>query len=116
MNGAYKIKYIWKIKVPFKIKNFMWFLHRKVILTKDNLVKKNWQGNTSCCFCDKEEFIQHLFFEYPLAKIVWRLVYMTFGIPPPKNVKNLFGNWLAGIDKIHVKQIRVSVRAIIWAL
>jgi hypothetical protein len=24
---------------------------------------------------------------------------MTFGLPPPKNVKNLFGNWLAGIDK-----------------
>jgi hypothetical protein len=34
-------RYIWKMKVPLKIKVFMWFLHRKVILTKDNLVKKN---------------------------------------------------------------------------
>jgi hypothetical protein len=99
-----------------QIKIFMRFLHRKVILTKDNLVKRNWQGNTSCCFYDKEESIQHLFFECPLAKIVWRLFHMTFGIPPPKNVKNLFGNWLAGIDKIFVKQIRVGVCAIIWDL
>jgi hypothetical protein len=41
---------------------------------------------------------------------------MTFGLPPPKNVKNLFCNWLAGIDKRDVKQIRVGVCAIIWAI
>jgi hypothetical protein len=37
----YLKKYIWKMKVPLKIKIFMWFLHRKVILTKDNLIKRN---------------------------------------------------------------------------
>jgi hypothetical protein len=41
---------------------------------------------------------------------------MTFGLAPPKNVTNLFGNWLAGIDKRDVKQIRIGVCAIIWAL
>jgi hypothetical protein len=30
-------KYIWKIKVPLKIRIFMSFVHKKVILTKDNL-------------------------------------------------------------------------------
>jgi len=35
------LKYIWKIKVPLKIRIFIWFLHRKEILTKDNLVKRN---------------------------------------------------------------------------
>jgi hypothetical protein len=56
----YHKKYIWKIKVPLKIKVFMWFLHRKVILTKDNLVKRNWNGNESCYFCDNKESIQHV--------------------------------------------------------
>jgi hypothetical protein len=37
----YLKKYIWKMKVPLKIKVFMWFLHRKVILTKDDLIKNN---------------------------------------------------------------------------
>jgi hypothetical protein len=50
----YLKKYIWKMKVPLKIKVFMWFLHRKVILTKDNLVKRNWNDNESCCFCDNK--------------------------------------------------------------
>jgi hypothetical protein len=37
----YLKKYIWKMKVPLKIKVFMWFFNRKVILTKDNLLKRN---------------------------------------------------------------------------
>jgi hypothetical protein len=37
----YLKRYIWKMKVPLKIKVFIWFLHWKVILTKDNLVKRN---------------------------------------------------------------------------
>jgi len=32
---------IWKIKIPLKIKIFLWFLQRGVVLTKDNLAKKN---------------------------------------------------------------------------
>jgi hypothetical protein len=34
-------RYIWKTKFPLKIKIFMWFLHKKVIVTKNNLVKRN---------------------------------------------------------------------------
>ena len=34
-------KFIWKMKVPLKIRIFMWFLFRKVILTKDNLARRN---------------------------------------------------------------------------
>ena len=38
MNGhtKYLQKYLWKLKMPLKIKVFMWFLHQKVVLTKDN--------------------------------------------------------------------------------
>jgi hypothetical protein len=32
---------IWKMKIPLKTKNFGWYLCRGVILTKDNLVKRN---------------------------------------------------------------------------
>ena len=34
-------KHVWKVKVPLKIKVFMWFVHKQVILTKDNLAKRN---------------------------------------------------------------------------
>ena len=38
-------KRIWKLKIPLKIKNFLWYLKRGVILTKNNLAKRNWQEN-----------------------------------------------------------------------
>jgi hypothetical protein len=47
----YLRKYLWKVKVPLKIKNFMWFLSNKVLLTKDNLAKRNWNGCMKCVFC-----------------------------------------------------------------
>jgi hypothetical protein len=112
----YLRKYIWKIKVPLKIKIFMWFLHHKVILTKDNLAKRNWEGSKTCVFCDKDESIQHLFFECPLAKTVWRIIFLAFSISPPSNITNLFGNWLSGIAKKDLIQIRVGVCAIVWAI
>jgi hypothetical protein len=31
--------------VPFKIKICMWFLHRKLLVTKDNFAKRNWEGS-----------------------------------------------------------------------
>jgi hypothetical protein len=33
--------YLWKIKIPLKIKVVLWLLYRDAILTKDNLVKRN---------------------------------------------------------------------------
>jgi hypothetical protein len=38
-------KDFWKLKIPLKIKVFMWYLKRGVTLTKDNLARRNWPGN-----------------------------------------------------------------------
>jgi hypothetical protein len=79
----YLRKYIWKMKDPLKFKIFMWFLPKKVILTRDNIAKQNWQGNKKY-FYDRDESIQHLFFDCSLARIIWRLVHMAFSITPRK--------------------------------
>ena len=109
-------KYIWKLKVPLKIRIFMWFMYRRVLLTKVNLSRKNWQGSTKCCFCDKAETVQHLFISCPMAQVIWRIVYMAFNIIPPKNITNLFGNWLSGVTKKDKSNIRVGVCALLWAI
>jgi hypothetical protein len=51
----------WKLKLPLKIKIFLWYLEKGVTLTKDNLIKRNWKGEGRCCFCYSNETIQHLF-------------------------------------------------------
>jgi hypothetical protein len=54
---------IWQLRVPLKIKKFIWYLYKGVVLTKDNLVKRNWTGSKHCSFCMTNETIQHLFFD-----------------------------------------------------
>ena len=63
-------KHVWAVKVLLKIKVFMWFVHKQVILTKDNLTKRKWTGSTRCSFCDQDETIKHLFLDCPLAKVL----------------------------------------------
>jgi hypothetical protein len=36
------MKHIWKRKISPKIEIFMWLLENNVLLTKENLVKRNW--------------------------------------------------------------------------
>jgi hypothetical protein len=72
---------------------------KKVILTKDNLIKRKWRGNKLCCFCNTQETIQHLFFDCHVARFAWRCVFFAFNIPPPHNAKDIFGNWLRGVPR-----------------
>lgn len=60
-------RFLWKLKVPLKIKVFLWFLSKGVILTKYNLVKRNWHGNEKCCFCDNQE-------QYNIFSLTMRLL------------------------------------------
>ena len=57
----FRHKMIWKLKIPLKIKIFLWFLERGILLTKDNLAKKNWTGSQKYCGCNSNETIEHLF-------------------------------------------------------
>ena len=109
-------KYVWKVKVPLKVKVFMWFVHKQVILTKDNLAKRNWIGPTRCSFCDRDETIKHLFLDCPLAKILWRTVHIAFNITPPNSVNTLFGIWLNGIEPDLARHTRVGVCALLWTI
>lgn len=44
--------FLWKIKVPAKIKVFMWLANMKSILTRDSLAKKGWKGEKDVSFVD----------------------------------------------------------------
>jgi hypothetical protein len=80
MNGhtVFLHKHIWKIKVPPKIKIFVWFLHKKLILTKYNLAKRNRDDCKKCVFCDANESINP--FGCPLSRLIWRTIQFTFSV------------------------------------
>jgi hypothetical protein len=91
-NGVRVSHEIWQVKIPIKIKIFLWYLKKGVILTNDNFARRNWTGDTSCSFCHSPETIQH-FFSCSYAKFLWRAVYLLFGISPPQSTEELFNSW-----------------------
>jgi len=100
-NGVRVSQDLWQIKIPSRIKIFLWYLKRGVILTKDNLARRNWNGDKSCCFCHYPETIQHLFFQCYHARFLWRAVHLMFGLSPPLSIDDLFANWSKGGSKRH---------------
>lgn len=68
--GSYH-KEVWKSKILAKIQIFLWLVLNNAILTKDNLVKRKWQGTPTCYFCNMNETTSHLLFQCNMAKAVW---------------------------------------------
>jgi hypothetical protein len=62
------------------------------------------------------ESVEHLFISYPFARMIWRMIYFAYNIPPPTNVSNMFGNWLNGVDKKNKARIRIGISAICWSI
>jgi hypothetical protein len=107
---------LWKLKIPLRIKVFGWYLRKGVVLTKDNLAKRNWHGSKKCVFCHQDETIKHLFFQCRLARSIWSVIQVASTLFPPRSITNIFGNWLNGIDNRFKKHIRVGAIAFIWSL
>lgn len=109
-------KVIWKLKAPLKIKVFLWYLKRGVILTKDNLAKRNWKGSLKCCFCHKNETIRHLLFDCHFARRVWDFIFLAFGISRPSNIHNMFGNWIGGFGNDHKGLALLGAATVCWSI
>jgi hypothetical protein len=84
-------KKIWKMKIPLKNKIFAWYLRRGVILTKDNLIKRNWH-KTCIFFCLQDEIIKHFFFHCNFARSIWSVTQAASGLYTPTSIANIFGN------------------------
>ena len=110
------LTYACTLKIPLKIKIFFWYLLKRVLLTKNNIAKKNWDGSHKCYFCNCNEMIQHLFFDCHHAKILWRVVAVATGLPPPSSVAHMSSTWLLDIDAKQRKLILVGVAALCWAI
>jgi hypothetical protein len=80
---VYDNKKIWKMKIPLKNNFFAWYLRRGVIVTKDNLIKRNWHGSSSCVFCTRDETIKHLFFQCSFACSIWSVIQVASGLYTP---------------------------------
>jgi len=93
-NSGNRFKHVWKAKIPYKIKIFMWLVENNAVLTKGNLLKRHWVGSPTCHFCFENESIDHLFFQCPVAKTTWGTIGTCIGTTTiPRNLQQYF-SWI----------------------
>jgi hypothetical protein len=115
-NGVRVSQDIWQVKIPSRIKIFLWYLKRGVILTDDNLSRRNWNGDKSCAFCHYPETIQHLFLDCYYAKFLWRAVHLMFGISAPLSMEDLFVTWSKMGSKPQNALLLTTASALCWTI
>ena len=87
-----------------------------VVLTKDNLARRNWNADTRCSFCHSPKSIHHLFIECFYTKFLWRTVHLVFGISPPLSIDDLFVNWSKVGGTIHSSLLLTAASALCWTI
>ena len=82
--GIYHYRKLWKIKVPLKVKIFMWLVQNNSILTRDNLTRRGWQGDARCAFCSEPESVNIFSLTAPrlvMSGVWWRWWLMPIAGP-----------------------------------
>lgn len=104
----------WKAKIPYKIKIFLWLLEQGEVPTKDNMRKRNWNGDPTCRFCAATETVDHLFFQCPIAKVTWGIGAHSIGANNiPININQYF--WVDIHLPKHKHFHAFGLAAICWA-
>jgi hypothetical protein len=116
-NEVVPYKFMWKVKIPLRIKTFLWLMLKKSILTRDVLLQRGGKCEKKCLFCGCNETIDHLFFKCPLARYIWNVVSCTFGLKFQfDSADHCISNWLKGFGGEKKEILAVGVAAIIYSI
>jgi hypothetical protein len=93
----------------------MWLVEQNAILTKDNLMKKKWQGNPGCYLYGENESVDHLFFTCPVTKVTWGIIALCFGQNTRPPSYNKFWIWIEMAVPGGENMWLFGLAAVIWA-
>ena len=107
-------RFLWKVKIPLRVRTFLWLVLKKSILTRDVLLHRGGECESKCLFCGMDESISHLFFLCPLARYIWNVVSCAFGVNCQfQNIDQGIA-WLNGFGKKKRNILSVGMASIIW--
>ena len=66
-----KFNWIWRARIPPKVKVFLWQASRGRLPTGDQIRKRNDPGSDRCALCGMREDTSHIFFNCVLANLFW---------------------------------------------
>ncbi|GAA0162643.1 hypothetical protein LIER_18687 [Lithospermum erythrorhizon] len=66
---------MWDIKIPSKVKHFLWRAVHNILPTVDNLVKRKVNLEQGCKFCNNQrEYIMHVFNDCAFSQEICRIL------------------------------------------
>jgi hypothetical protein len=99
-----------------KILIFIWLVAQKSILTKDNMLKRRWQGNLWYYFCGSIEIVDDLLFTCHITNVIWGIVAICFHQHDRPSSYEQFRLWikkaLSGRDLVFM----LGLAPICWAI
>lgn len=103
---------IWKLKVPPKVRNFLWRLGRNCIPTRDVLISRGLEVPSLCPFCGEfEETNLHLFADCITASAVWSALSVPQLLAHEAATTDSFHSWFFSV----LQQLQGDLR-VVWAM
>lgn len=110
-------KYMWRLKVPSKVKFFLWFIIRDRLLITDNLIKKGMCLPNICLLCyQEEETANHILLHCPYSKEVQDAVLNEIGVTQvfPRSIREFFGGWHLRRALLKIRKALSLVLPTVW--
>ncbi|KAK1607529.1 hypothetical protein QYE76_031202 [Lolium multiflorum] len=94
---------VWEIKVPLKVRIFLWQLSKRRLPSNDNIRRRKGPSNGTCALCLEVEDNNHIFFRCPLARFMWSAVRDLLGCSwNPSCFADIFrlGSFWLGVETV----------------
>lgn len=112
---------LWKIKVPGRIKVFLWKIAKNILPTKSLIYKRTGIGNEFCLACNTDhETVDHIFWKCSEVKDIWKEFLHWWDIPISSvHLYQVFNFW--SILKLNTnvklqKVWKISIAALLWSI
>ncbi|KAK1295505.1 hypothetical protein QJS10_CPA16g01626 [Acorus calamus] len=115
-------KWIWKRKVPLKVKIFMWLAFQDCLLTK--VYRARWRPaeGMTCELCNAApESVDHLFGQCPAVAALWGLIGAATGIHTEFHSRDEMWQLMKsysrlGGSRLHARVLKTVIPAALWAI
>ncbi|XP_074359589.1 uncharacterized protein LOC141699273 [Apium graveolens] len=112
-NDNFPWKRVWNLKVPLKVKHFIWRAIRNILPTKDQLLSRRVAVIDKCPICNLEvESVYHSLVSCQFAKQCWCLL----GISPVEDDQSSFNNWLSAMIQKCINRKLQEVVMVCWSM
>ncbi|KAL3527877.1 hypothetical protein ACH5RR_012533 [Cinchona calisaya] len=102
-HNSFSHKWIWKLKVSFKVKHLLWLALQDRLASKSLLHKRNIISDSSCLFCHAPiEDSEHILRSCPKASSLWasyNFPSSSFTLNYDDWLRNHFGDWLISFSR-----------------